>query len=69
MTDIRFKCRKCQAKLVIAGSVAGYVVNCPHCGTELLIPRPSSPSPRRGILSEEEIEFLAKPGARAGSGS
>jgi phage FluMu protein Com len=77
MADIRFRCDGCTAKLVIDSSAAGLVINCPHCKKELRVPALShAPANSRGMLSEEEIDFLSAAGkiakrtrkAHAGSG-
>jgi hypothetical protein len=44
--DVIFNCPKCEQELAVDSSGAGSQINCPSCGSSIVIPEPESVIPR-----------------------
>lgn len=52
--DIIFDCPKCEQELEVDSSGAGTEINCPACGTSIVIPKPGTPGTRTATESAGE---------------
>ena len=65
MTDIRFLCPGCKARLAVEETVAGCQAPCPTCKQMITIPKTSDPEMAQpalhgGVLTPDEVSFLSQ---------
>ena len=56
LRDINFHCQECSGPLVVDAAAAGMTLACPHCHSQITVPRVSGNSSEEAIETERKLK-------------